>query len=229
MTVTTNTGDITKHRALKTPQVLLGASVIEGIGGLAGVVLSILGLAHIHPGAMAAVAAIAIGAGFLVEGGGVASRYNRLMQAAGVNRENKMEIGGGSTAEFLGGAAGVVLGILALLNIGGEVLTESAAIVFGATLVASAGSVAKLDAYRVQDPEHPELNRVVDESTKVASGSQMLAGLGAIVLGIMALVGFSPMNLTLVAFLLVGASQLLSGTAVGGRAGEYEHVEHARA
>ena len=57
-----------------------------------------------------------------------------------------------------------------------------------------------------------------------ASGSEALIGAGAIVLGILALAGFSPIVLILVALLAVGASILLAGSAVAGRM--FESIPH---
>ena len=46
---------------------------------------------------------------------------------------------------------------------------------------------------------------------------EVFAGLGASVLGILALVGMAPVVLTLVAMLSLGATVLLSGTSLGGK------------
>jgi hypothetical protein len=54
-------------------------------------------------------------------------------------------------------------------------------------------------------------------STAVASGAQILLGIGAIVLGIVALAGFAPASVSLVALLVLGAGVLFSGIAVSGR------------
>jgi len=47
------------------------------------------------------------------------------------------------------------------------------------------------------------------------TGAQLLVGLAAVVLGILALLGNSPMLLTLVALLCLGCMELLSGTVLG--------------
>jgi hypothetical protein len=192
----------------------MSGSVIEGLGGITGAVLAVLGLAGVLPGYMVSIAAITLGVALLFEGGAVASRYSRLLHVAGGDQESKLEIGGGSTVEFLGGASGIVLGILALLGIAGDALLPVAAIVFGATLMLSAGTTAKLDSFRVYGSGHPQLDRIASESIRVASGAQLLIGVAGVVLGILALTGTQPLTLTLVAFLAVGASLLLSGSAI---------------
>ena len=55
------------------------------------------------------------------------------------------------------------------------------------------------------------------EIAVAASGTQMLIGVTAIVLGILALIGVDPLTLSLVGLLAVGASILFSGSAVSGR------------
>jgi hypothetical protein len=47
------------------------------------------------------------------------------------------------------------------------------------------------------------------------TGAQLLVGLAAVVLGILALLGHSPLILTLVALLCVGCMELLSGSVLG--------------
>ena len=52
-----------------------------------------------------------------------------------------------------------------------------------------------------------------------SAGAEVLVGGGAVVLGIIALVGTIPLTLTLVALLAMGASTLMTGTAVAGKFG----------
>ena len=49
---------------------VLGGTAIEIIGGVSAVVLTILGLSHVAPGSMLAIATIALGVAFVFEGGG---------------------------------------------------------------------------------------------------------------------------------------------------------------
>jgi hypothetical protein len=50
-----------------------------------------------------------------------------------------------------------------------------------------------------------------------ASSGQMLIGLGAVVLGILAVIGLSSLTLVLIGLLSLGASALFSGSAHGTR------------
>lgn len=226
MATTTQTGEFAHFggRPRHTPQILMGGSAIEGLGGIGAVVLAIIGLAGLLPAAMAAIATIVVGAGLLFEGGAIAARYNRILaMTAGKPETEKAEYGSGMTSEFVGGGAGIVLGILALIGIAPAVLLEVAVIVFGATLLLSAGSTAKLASfgayYRMPGEEHRVMREAADSSIKAAAGAQVLIGIAAVVLGILALLGMQPLTLTLIGLLAVGASLLFSGSVVGMKTG----------
>src|SRR5574337_677147 len=121
----------------------------------------------------------------------------------------------GSTLGALAGAAAVVLAILGLADIEPHYMLAIAAIVVGAALLAQAGFVAA-EASTIAGAE--QLGRTGKAEFEGGISAEALAGGAAIVLGILALVGFSPMVLNLVALLAIGAAILLGGAALGGRA-----------
>jgi hypothetical protein len=59
-------------------EVMVGGSITEAIGGVAGVVLAIIGLAGVLPLYLAAIAAIAIGVALCAEGGALAATYEDI-------------------------------------------------------------------------------------------------------------------------------------------------------
>src|SRR5207248_1763230 len=141
----------------------------------------------------------------LLKGWGLASRYSKLRSEMGGGFLTATELGGGITAEFLAGAAGVALGILAILGVVPMVLLPAAIIVFGAALLLSSGARACLNSLAVARPGMHEIARhVAREAVFAAAGAQALIGLSGVILGILALVGFSPLILTLVALLSLG-------------------------
>src|SRR5512140_1249241 len=111
----------------KTAEFVFGGSAAEALVGAGAVVLAILGLANEWPGYMASIATIAVGAALLFPGVAIAARYSPLAQMVGA----KEELGAGMSGEVLGGAAGIVLGILSLLGIFPGLLMPIAIIVFG--------------------------------------------------------------------------------------------------
>jgi hypothetical protein len=205
-----------RERSIK---VVAGGSITEAICGAATVVLAILGLAGGGglPGYTASIAAIVFGVALLAQGGAVAARYQQLLrETMPAEWDTRSELGSGVGAEMLGGAAGVVLGILGLLGIGTPVLIPIAVIVFGGTLLL--GSAAAADLSTLAAPTGNErFTHVSRQAAVAASGTQVLVGVAGVVLGIIALVGVDTATVSLVSLLVMGASVLLTGTALSTR------------
>lgn len=206
--------EITQDKTLK--RFGLGGSGADVIAGIGAVVLTILGLVGVVPSIMLAVATMALGVALLVESGAFAAEYSRLLEVSGATRAGKYELGGGLGGEGAAGAAALVLGILAIIGIVPGVLLPSAAIVLGAGLSFGSGVHDRIREMRV-GLESEYADKLTRETIAATTGAEILVGISAVVLGILALVGFAPLTLTLVAMLAVGASVLLSGAAIGGR------------
>ena len=175
---------------------------------------------------MAAIAAILVGIALLFEGGAVGSRFSSLASETSGGRLGTLELGGGMTAEFLGGVAGIVLGILSLMGVYSMVLIPVAAIVFGGALLLGSGVTSRLNDLQIERAcDREETRHVARAAVRSATGIQVLIGLGSVVLGILAVIGIVPMILGLVALLGVGFSNMLSGSAVSGRMLSAFHCE----
>jgi hypothetical protein len=207
--------DFMSHEQETTMSIVAGGSVAEAVGGIGAAVLAILGLAGLLPQEMAAIATMAVGVALLLEGIAIATRFSDLLSETGRSLSDAAKLGGGLGAEFLGGVAGGILGLLALLGIVPVTLMAIAVIVFGASLLLSSGATYRLDSLA------SKLGQKTLTGTQVlagvaASGVQVLVGIAGIALGIIALVGVSPMILILVGLLSIGAAVLISGSAVSG-------------
>lgn len=191
----------------------LGGSLTEASTGAAAIVLAILGLLRIAPVQLVSIATIMIGASFLFLGGMVAARYTRLARSE--SPAEREVISEGMAMEALCGFTGIVLGIIALVSAYPLTLVSIAAIVFGIGLLVASGTTAQLRAagQRELRKEYPEYSGPETEPAYVASGPGALLALGGVVLGILALAGFNPVMLSLVAMLGFGVAVLLSGTA----------------
>ncbi len=200
---------------------VLGAgSLIGALGAAGAVVLSILGLAGALPFYMVTVATIVLGAAMLLEGGAIAARYDHLVRRLTPAGEPvpSVDVAGGMSAESLAGIAGVTLGVLSLLGIYPGILEPVAVIVLGAGLLFASSAVSRLNAFASEYfVTHDLTRRVMRESVQASVGGEVLFGIGAVVLGILALLGFDPLLLTLVGLLAVGFAAMLSGSAVGAR------------
>jgi hypothetical protein len=193
---------------------------VDALGGVATMVLAVIGLSRTSPELMVAVATIVFGAALLTQGGAMLSEYASIIfppdQAGSAS-----QFGGGSLSVlFLGGAAGIVLGVLALLGIYPGILTAAAVIVYGGALLLSCNSVrtlhmlkrASLSSSGVAGGQGSEV--LANELAFGSAGIQAFAGLAAIVLGILAISGTNSLVLTLVALLALGAALILTGSTL---------------
>jgi hypothetical protein len=193
----------------------------DAIGGIATIVLAVCGLAGIHPPMMAAVATIVFGIALLIQGGTMLSECAAIYFPQNVTSAASTDQFGGTSlsALFLVGAAGIVLGVLALLGIESAVLTPVATIAFGTALVLSSNAVWHIytlqrASMKAANPTSESIGREILASD-MASGSaaiQALAGLAAIVLGVLAVAGNRfDLTLNLSALLILGATIVLTG------------------
>lgn len=198
----------------------------DAIGGIATIVLAVLGLAGIHPQLLVSIATVVFGVALLIQGGTMLSEYVKMIFPSGTNGAAINQFGGNSLSTvFLVGAAGVVLGVLALLGIHAETLTSIALIAFGTALVLSSNAVwhlhtlkhaAMMTASTTESMRGSEI--LATEMASGSAGMQALAGLGAGILGILALVGtgIDSLVLILVALLALGATLMLTGSTLSG-------------
>ena len=199
--------------------------LIDAIGGVATIVLVICGLVGIAPPMMVAIATIVFGVALLIQGGAMLSEYMQVVFPGGVRTASVEQMGGNSLAlVFLVGAAGIVLGVLSLLGISAAILTPVAAISYGTALLLSSNAVWRLYVLRrasaqmetaIGQSQHVGAEMLASEMASGSAGIQALAGLAAIVLGILALAG-SPNDLTLnlVALLALGSTIVLTGSTI---------------
>lgn len=178
------------------------------------VVLSILGLAGIFPNDLAAITVIALGVVLGCQGTNVILRYTELLSEAGATPSPRaMEVGRGITAEFLGGLAGVVLGILALLRIAPMTLMSAAVITYGGTLLLTSSESVLLT---LSGKEDEVVHQLMHSMGRASASAQVLTGVGALALGILGLVGIAPTIMILVALLATGTSMLLRSSFASG-------------
>jgi hypothetical protein len=194
---------------------------VDALGGVATIVLAVIGLAGVRPEMMLAIATIVFGVALLVEGGTMLSEYARIIFPSGSGAAARENFGGvGLSAHFLVGAAGIVLGVLALLGIASVTLTSIALIAFGAAMVLSSNSVWHLHHMKRMTMLPAEGQSVAgttilaNEMASESAGALSLAGLAAIVLGILAVAGMNPIVLTLAALIALGATLVMTGSSL---------------
>jgi hypothetical protein len=188
----------------------------DALGGIATIVLAIIGLSGVRPEALVSISTVVFGAALLIQGGAMLSEFASIDSMP----ESSAGSGGGLSSLFLVGVAGIVLGVIALLGIFPAVLTAAAAIAFGAALVLSSSAVwhlltAQAIAVRFQT-RSPMLRLVASEVAAGSSGLQAMSGLAVIVLGILAVAGTFSVTLTLIALLIAGAALVMTGSTLSG-------------
>lgn len=210
----------TETRRVETPyagrldrpaKIIGGGTFLEGLGGLAAIVMSIIGLVRVASVPLAAVVSIVLGTAFVLGGGTVMSQFSRFSESAYGSRAR---LGAGMALEFLGGVAGIILGALALMGVYPIHLVSIAALVFGVILAAAGFGTYGMD-FSVAVRE----GRIVESAGAVmgAVGAQAFVGGAAVVLSILALAGLNSLGLNFVAMLCIGGAVMFSGTALSSR------------
>jgi hypothetical protein len=212
---------ITSERTLQEAATYGGLA--DAIGGAATIILAIVALSGVGQSLLAAIATVVFGAALLIQGGTMLTEFTKLMAPPGAaGTAEELVGGGGLSALFLVGAAGIVLGVLALVGISAQTLTAAAVIAFGGALLLSSNSVWRL--YRAERASYRAgaagtLSRAEFLAGEMASGSavlQALSGLAAVILGILAVTGTNPSVLIPVGLLVLGATVLLTGSTLSG-------------
>ncbi len=203
-------------------EITLGRSTIGAICGGSAVVLAILGLVNLLPGILVAAATIVLGGSLLLKGAAISAEYSKLLAHFTGTTSEKLEVGGGMSVEILTGLAGGILGILALLSFSPDTLIAIAVIIFGGGIVMGSELISKLNSLKVSlatsmEESHRRAHKVIKEMVSAAMAIQVLAGISAIVLGILSLTGLAPMTLNLIAILTLGVASLFTGSAITGK------------
>jgi hypothetical protein len=184
-----------ERRALET------ASIAELAGGATAAAFAIIALAGVAPLTFLPIACMVAGAALAL-----------AAVTAGRAVTDRESLAGGPGAELVGGAAALVLGLLSLIGLVPGVLSPVAAICLGCALFVS----SFLPAGRETPAASGARAGRVGEGPAAVQG---LVGVGAILLGVVSLVGIASWTTVLVALLSVGSAMILSAIALLVRAG----------
>jgi len=219
-----NTSPVTSEERPVDVEATGAGSIATSIGGLAAIILAIVGLVHIAPTYVLAIAALVIGAALVFQGGDLFAQYSGVLGRMSQRKPENAPVGGVGIG-MLAGLVGIVLGILALGTVSPSVLLPIAVIVFGVALIGSSGDVTQLYSLKLeQSGADDNVQRMARESLALGSSTQTLIGLGGVVLGIVALVGLDWTVLSLVALLAFGIAVLVNSTGVTDRMMTFFHA-----
>jgi hypothetical protein len=207
----------------QTEKAVAGGSSLVMLAGLASIVLVILSFIGVLRIPLAAVATIVIGAGLFFQGLAITRRHDQIREelAAAGNTKAAQGIGSGMTVELIAGIIGIVLGIVALLGGVPHALLAISVIAFGVALILGGPLTTRLDDLNVASSRAE--GAPLGGSRKVvrtASGLEVLIGIAAVVLGVLALIAFTHnFMLILVGLIITGAALAFSGGVIARRAG----------
>ena len=187
----------------------------EGAAGIAVIVLAIIALAGVSPEALTSIAAIVIGVGLMVQAFNSAAEHSKMMNANAGTSTHAAEFGGDVMVDCMCGLTGIVLGILALVGMNAAHLLPPALIVFGGALLVSGAMAVRPRTLSVSGPGS-EATVIRYQGSPAAGGMEILIGLAAVVLGILALLMTGAWVLVLVGFIAVGAAMLLVSATFSG-------------
>lgn len=201
-----------RHEERVTAATFAGGASLETLGGLAAIILGVLGFST-APFAMASVGTICIGVALFAQGAAVMTRWRdalHRLQGAGFDRQ---ELIGGLSTEFFAGIVGIVLGVLAIVDVKPLIMLPVASIVFGGALLLGGAAQPELAAIA-----GPASRTSVQEAVEASGGIMVLIGIASAVLGILSLLEVGPvLTLALVALLCVGATLFFAGGALAAR------------
>jgi hypothetical protein len=197
------------------PSVVIGEAVGEAVCGMTVIILATIGLAHADWEILASIATMIVGAAFVFEGVSAVARF--AGPAGDAQRESHAVV----STECVGGVAGVILGVLAVLGIAPNTLVSVAVFIYGASLIVGSLASNRFHSLHTAAGSAGDASQFAPllELTFAASGAQALVGLAATVLGIIALLDQNTHNLTLnlVGLLIVGAYLVLISAEVARR------------
>jgi hypothetical protein len=190
----------------------MNVAVVQALLGIGAATLAVIGLEHFAAASLLAIATIVVGAALLFEGGLISARFSALRsQMEKVPFRFRRWMG----MEFVAGTGGVTLGILALLHFTPLILIPIAAMALGIAQIINSGLNTRLNAMEMSGSKSDGLRQEAARETVIPyAGIEGFVGLGALVLGLIALSGISPLVLSLVAILSVAAGHLFNGAVV---------------
>ena len=195
-----------------------GGSIVESLIGVFAVVLAILGIIGFSPVVLLSISAMVLGAALFSKGMAVGVRARDIVAHSSGGKLLPNEVRFASTADSIGGIAGIVLGLLSLLGLIPFVLIPVAAIAYGVSLMVGSRLDNRINYYGVLASVHSTpAQRVAEEAVIGSSDMEFFAGIAGIVLGILALVTKDTLSLALIAMLTVGAILSLTGSSFLGR------------
>jgi hypothetical protein len=174
-------------------------TLLEGLSGTGAAVLALIAILGTVPRTLTAAGVVVLGAAILLSAGGFAAILGRIR-----SRQGWIEaLAGGAGMEALVGAAAVAGGILVLANVVPMTLLPVSVILLGSCFLLASGGLQLLTAAPAWEASAPEAGGAAG-----AGAVEVVVGLAAVALGILALAGMETLLFSQVAVLSLGAGLL---------------------
>lgn len=193
---------------------IAGGSAYAAVAAFLAGALSLISLIGFYPKDFAALATMGVGAAILFESGAVARHLSSLTVSPAQRRAAQL-ISGGVMMQSLAGAAGIALGALALASLHPFTLLGAAALAYGFGAIMGSDALARLSRLLQRDSIlHDRAQLHAQEALNATIGIDLLSGVLGVALGALALLGFAPLLLTILAMAVFGGGLLLRGSAL---------------
>jgi hypothetical protein len=201
------------RRSIWSLSLVVAGTTMASMWGLAAVVLGIVGLSGFEASAAAFTATLLLGLGFLTLGYTGRMSHFFVHSRGSDTRWSATALGSGTSLAWFAGFSGVILGIAGLVFSTAFSLLGVMAVVYGLTLLGCVG-LTQPGSYW----EHAVGggHRRFFLTRDLVFGLELFIGLGAVILGILALLGYAPLMLGLVSMLAIGATTIFVATALCG-------------
>jgi hypothetical protein len=208
-------GTIPLHDPVRFMSLVVAGATIGSMWGLGTTVLAILGLSGVTPIYMLPVAGITLGLALLTLGG-IDRAWARMFPfAEDETRHERTAFSSGTWAVTFAGFAGIVLGIFNLAYLTGARFGALAAIVFGLGLFWHSGVMRRVSRFPYHGVEVRQLRGpLAINALTVAPLRDFFAGLGGVILGLLALFNLAPLTLGFVALLAMSVALVFTTSTV---------------
>jgi Cu+-exporting ATPase len=186
------------------------ADMVMLASGLAAIALAVVGLLELAPNVMADAGTVILGLFLMLKAS--TQLYERARKAFPPENALGLFGGPGLAVAFVTAGGGVILGLLSVLGAPAMALRPAAIIAFGVALLLTSGSERR-PSYAINHAATAQSERPLTRRQKLAvhmslvfEKLQMLAGLAAVLLGVIAVVGAETVSLSLAALVVLGGA-----------------------
>ncbi len=206
---------------LRFMSLVVAGATAASMAGIGGLVLAIFGLCGVLSAYFAPVDCIVAGLAFLVLGA-VSAAWGRMFHfSEHETARDRIAVSSGVILALAAGVAAVALGILNLVFLSTVQFGSIAVIALGLGLLWHSGVMRRVSRFTNYMIYHGIEGRrptgpMAINALSLAPLRDFLLGLGSVILGILALVGFVPLVLGLVALLVISGALTLTVSTICG-------------